>query len=247
MLYVQFKQESIRFFILYSLFNWHTLYHIIKTLTINSMRTFNSDNYEYNSKEEIHLLEKFHDYVNLEQEISKRGFLEVSDECKAGKFGKRFIISAMVQGAILIGLTIALFVNQILVFNGNIENMFNFAFTDSVGIFFFGYILQIALTAGLATIGLFYNHIETNLDKKFTRFNNIFSWIHLCGTNVFGSIITISLIFAGIATSVLYQTEFDYLLKTIPPLVYISAISVVIAIGIGIIGTTVLFIKKNID
>jgi len=212
------------------------------------MRIFDSENYEnfeYNSKEEANLLQKFQDYVKLEQKISKRGFLEISDEYKAGKFGKRFIISAMVQGAILIGLTIALFLNQILVFSGNIENMFDFSFTDNLGIFFFGYILQIGLTAGLATLGLFYNHIEANLDKKFTKFNSILSWTHLFGTNVFGNIITISLIFAGIATSALYQTEFNYLLKTIPPLVYISAIGLTIILGIGIIGTALLFIRKN--
>ncbi|QLH06856.1 hypothetical protein [Nitrosopumilus ureiphilus] len=212
------------------------------------MRIFNSDNHdglEYDSKEEAHLLEKFNDYVNLEKKISKREFLETSDEFKAGKFGKRFIISAMIQGAIVAGLTIALFLNQILVFNGNVENMFEFAFTDKLGIFFFGYILQIGLTAGLATIGLFYNYIEINLDKRFTKFSNILSWIHLCGTNVFGNMITMSLMFIGISTSSLYQTEFDYLLKIIPPLVYTSAIGLVVVLGLGIIGTSFLVINKK--
>ncbi len=212
------------------------------------MRTFNSDNsddYEYNPNEEAHLLEKFHDYIDLEKKISKRGLLEISDEYKPGKFGKRFILSAMIQGAIVAGLTIALFLNQILVFNGDIDTMFDFAFTDNLGIFFFGYILQIGLTAGLATISLFYNHIETNLNKTFTRFNNILSWVHLFGTNVFGSIITISLLFAGIATSTLYQTEFIHLLPSIPTLIYISAISLVIILGMGLIGTSFLFIRKN--
>jgi len=212
------------------------------------MRIFDSGNYdgfEYNSKEEAHLLGKFNDYVNLEKKISTHRFLEISDEPKPGKFGKRFIISAMIQGAIVTGLTIALFLNQILVFNGNIENMFEFAFTDKLGIFFFGFVLQIGLTAGLATIGIFYNHIETNLNRGFTKFSNLVPWIHLCGTNVFGSIITVSLIFAGIATSALYQTEFDYLLKSIPTLVYISAICLVGVLGIGIIGTAFLFFREN--
>ena len=40
--------------------------------------------------------------------------------------------------------------NQLFVFNGNIENMFEFAFTDKSGIFIFGFLLQIGLTAGLA-------------------------------------------------------------------------------------------------
>jgi len=46
---------------------------------IISMRIFNSDNYdnfEHNSKEEAHLLDKFHDYVNLEKKKSQnRNFL----------------------------------------------------------------------------------------------------------------------------------------------------------------------------
>ena len=204
-----------------------------------------SDDFEHNSKNEAQLLEKFNDYVNLEKKISKQKFLEISDDVKPGKFGKKFIISAMIQGAIVTGLTIALFLNQIFVFNGNVENMFEFAFTDDLGIFFFGYVLQIGLTAGLATIGLFYNHIETNLNKGFTKFSTILSWINLLGTNIFANIITLSLIFAGIATSALYQTELHYLLQTIPPLVYVSAICLVVVLGMGIIGTSFLFIRDN--
>ena len=207
----------------------------------------NFDEFEYDSKKEAQLLEKFNDYANLEKKISKRAFLEVSDESKPGKFGKKFIISAMIQGAIVTGLTIALFLNQIFVFNGNTQNMFNFAFTDDLGIFFFGFVLQIGLTAGLAIIGLFYNHIETNLNSGFTKFNTFFSFFHLLGTNVFGSIITISLIFAGIATSPLYQTELSYLISSVPLVVYTSAISLAIVLGAGVIGTSFLFLRKNTD
>lgn len=205
------------------------------------------DNFEYESKEEDQLMKKFNDYVDLEKRIKKMKFLEISDEFEPGKFGKRFIISAMVQGAIIVGLTIALFLNQILVFNGNIENMFEFAFTDNLGIFFFGFILQIGLTVGLTITGLFYNHIETNQNKRFTGFSNILSWIHLLGTNLFGSIITISLIFTGIATSVLYQTEANFWVESVPALVYISAICLVVIFGIGIIRTSLSFIKGNND
>lgn len=214
----------------------------------NLMNTFDSDrydDYEYDSKEESQLLQKFNDYVNLEKDIKKREFLEISDNSKLGKFGKRFIISAMIQGAIVTGLTIALFMNQLFVFNGNIENMFEFAFTDKSGIFIFGFLLQIGLTAGLATTGLFYNHIETNLKKSFSKHNTLLSWTHLIGINVFGSIITSSLIFAGISTSALYQTELSYLLKSIPTIVYISASGFVIVLGIGIIGTAYLLMRNK--
>jgi magnesium-transporting ATPase (P-type) len=198
-----------------------------------------------NPQEEAHLLKKFNDYVDMEKKFSKQGFLEISDKGDTGKFGKRFIISAMIQGAIITGLTIALFLNQMLMFNGNIENMFEFAFTDKAGIFFFGFVLQMGLTAGLALTGIFYNHIETRDNRKFTKFSNILSWTHLYGANVFGSIITISLIFAGIATSALYQTDFDYLLKSIPSLVYISAICLVVVLGVGILGTATSYIRGN--
>ncbi len=212
------------------------------------MRFFDADEYdgfEYNSKEEDHLLQKFNDYVNLEKKISKQGFLEVSDETTTGKVGKKFIISAMIQGAIVAGLTIALFINQILVFNGNIKNMFEFSFTDSLGIFFFGFILQIGLTAGLALMGIFYNHIEANKDREIKKFGKILSLVNLYSTNILGNVITISLIFAGIATSVLYQTEFSYVLKTIPSLVYVSAISLVIILGISVMGTALAFIQER--
>jgi len=205
---------------------------------------FNKD-FEENPQEEAHLLKKFNDYANLEQKISKQGFLEVSDKSNAGKFGKRFIISSMIQGAIITGLTIALFLNQMLVFNGNIENMFEFAFTDNVGIFFFGFVLQMGLTAGLAITGIFYNHIETRKSKEFSKVGNILSLTHLYGTNIFGNIITISLIFAGIATSALYQTEFNYVLSSIPSLVYVSAICLVVVLGLGILSTATSYIRGN--
>ena len=214
------------------------------------MKFIDSDdysNFEYESREEDQLMKKFNDYVDLEKRIKKMKFLEISDESEPGKFGKRFIISAMAQGAIVVGLTIALFLNQILVFNGDIENMFKFAFTDNSGIFFFGFILQIGLTAGLTITGLFYNHIEKNQNKRFTGFNNILSWIHLGGTNLFGSIITISLIFTGIATSVLYQSEANFWVESVPALVYVSVICLVIIFGIGIIRTSLSFIKGNED
>ena len=214
------------------------------------MKFFNSDTYddlEYNSKDESRLLEKFNDYVDLERKIAKKQFLEISDTSETGKFGKRFILSSMIQGAIVTGLTIALLLNQILVFNGNLENMFEFAFTDKTGIFFFGYLLQIVLTVGLAILGIFYNHIETNHKKIFSKSNIIFSWINLLGTNVFGSMITISLIFAGIATSTLYQTDLFYVLRSIPALVYFSALLFVVSLGIGFIGTSLLFIRKKVS
>ena len=83
------------------------------------------------------------------------------------------------------------------------------------------------------------------MKKSFSKHNTLLSWTHLIGINVFGSIITSSLIFAGISTSALYQTELGYLLKSIPILVTCSASGFVIVLGIGIIGTAYLLLRNK--
>ena len=202
---------------------------------------------ELETEFEKRLINKFNDYVNLEKKMSKQNFLGISDNVKPGKFGKRFIISGMAQGAIITGLTIALLLNQIAVFNGNISNIFEFAFIDNFGLFFFGFILQIGLTAVLTIFGLFYNHMETNLEKGFSRFTNILSWIHLIGVNVFGNVITMSLMFSGIAASALYQSSNSYVFNLIPSMFYISTILLLTVIVIGVIGTGANFLKNKLQ
>lgn len=214
------------------------------------MKLFDSDDETFVglvTEEEARLMKKFNDYVNLEKRIAKHRLFETSDERISGKFAKKFIVSSMVQGAILTGLIMSLLLNQALLFNGDLPAMLQFSFIDNHGIFFFGFILQICLTVGLALIGLFYNHVESNLNRGFFGKRKTLAFVHLFGLNIFGIVITMSLMLGGIATSDLYQTLSPSLLHIIPPTIYISAILFVMVLTAGIIGLTINFIKPSQD
>ena len=57
------------------------------------------------------------------------------------------------------------------------------------------------LVVAIATTAVFYNHLEINLKRKFSRLSNILAWIHLLGMNIGGAGTTIFMIFAGLAGS----------------------------------------------
>jgi hypothetical protein len=48
---------------------------------------------------------------------------------------------------------------------------------------------------------VFYNHLEINLKKKFSKISNIVAWIHLLGMNIGGPGSTILMIFASLTGS----------------------------------------------
>jgi hypothetical protein len=67
--------------------------------------------------------------------------------------------------------------------------------------FFIGIILYLILIVAIAVSAVFYNHLEINLKRKFSRISNVFAWIHLFGMNIGGAGTTILMIFAGLAGS----------------------------------------------
>jgi hypothetical protein len=57
------------------------------------------------------------------------------------------------------------------------------------------------LIVAIAVTAVFYNHLEINLKRKFSRVSNILAWIHLFGMNIGGAGTTLLMIFAGLAGS----------------------------------------------
>ena len=57
------------------------------------------------------------------------------------------------------------------------------------------------LIVAIAVTAVFYNHLEINLKRKFSRISNILAWIHLFGMNIGGAGTTILMILAGLAGS----------------------------------------------
>jgi hypothetical protein len=117
-------------------------------------------------------------------------------------WGNRFIIAAIIQGAIITGLTLLIVVIQ-LSFSStiNIIQFLSLSFEGPAKWFFLGYIFYLILVVAIAVTAVFYNHLEINMGKRIRRFKTILAWIHLIGMNVGGTAITLTMIFAGLIGS----------------------------------------------
>jgi hypothetical protein len=117
-------------------------------------------------------------------------------------WGNRFIISAIVQGAIITGFTIMIVSVQILLSSSiNIIQFLSLSFEGPAKWFFLGYIFYMILVVAIAVTAVFYNHLEINMGKSIRGFKSVLAWIHLIGMNVGGTALTMTMIFAGLIGS----------------------------------------------
>lgn len=120
---------------------------------------------------------------------------------RTSSWGNRFILSAIIQGAIITGLTISVIGAQMLSSNVNIIQFLSLSFEGPAKWFFLGYVFYMILVVAIATTAIFYNHLEINLEKSIRGFRAVMAWIHLIGMNVGGAATTISMILAGLMGS----------------------------------------------
>jgi hypothetical protein len=116
-------------------------------------------------------------------------------------WSNRFIIAAIVQGAVVTGLTLAFVAAQTLTSGTNIIEFLSLSFEGPAKWIFLGYIFYMILVVAIAVTAVFYNHLEITMGKKIRGFRSFLAWIHLVGMNVGGSATTIIMIFAGLAGS----------------------------------------------
>ena len=117
-------------------------------------------------------------------------------------WGNRFIIAAIIQGAIITGLTLLIVAIQLLFSSTiNIIQFLSLSFEGPAKWFFLGYIFYMILVVAIAVTAVFYNHLEINMTKRISRFRKVLAWIHLIGMNVGGTAITLTMIFAGLIGS----------------------------------------------
>jgi hypothetical protein len=117
------------------------------------------------------------------------------------KWGNRFIITAIVQGGIVTAIALVIVASQLLTTGIDIIEFLSLSFEGPAKWFFIGIILYLILIVAIAVTAVFYNHLEINLKRKFSRISNILAWIHLLGMNIGGPGTTILMIFAGLAGS----------------------------------------------
>ena len=117
-------------------------------------------------------------------------------------WGNRFIISAIIQGAIITGFTILIVAVQLLLSSSiNIIQFLSLSFEGPAKWFFLGYIFYMILVVAIAVTAVFYNHLEINMGKSIRGFKSVLAWIHLFGMNIGGTTLTMALIFAGLIGS----------------------------------------------
>jgi len=121
-------------------------------------------------------------------------------------WGNRFIIAAIVQGAIITGLTLLIVALQLLFSSAiNIIQFLSLSFEGPAKWFFLGYIFYMILIVAIAVTAVFYNHLEINMGKRIRGLKAILAWIHLIGMNVGGIAITLTMIFAGLIGSGIFS------------------------------------------
>ncbi len=113
---------------------------------------------------------------------------------------RRFITAAVVQGAIVVGLTVFIILGEISVIKPGISRVIA---AGGAGTWFtFGYIMYIVVgVIGVAVSALFYLYIERVIKKQYKDHSSarIAAWIHLILMNIGTAIATGMLMLAGYA------------------------------------------------
>lgn len=175
------------------------------------------------------LLEKFYDYTELEDQISKKGFLEINSE-KSSIWSNRFVISSVVQAFVILGFI--LFVMVSLAFNNQLGFMTFLQSTSGI-LFISGFILYLAFIVSLTIIGLFYNYLEVAKEKKIIGLKNTLTWIPLLGINLGGMITIFSLILTGLSDLQLWENTLSFTSITFQ---FISGVAILFFVSVGIGG-----------
>jgi hypothetical protein len=113
---------------------------------------------------------------------------------------KRFITAAIVQGAIIVGLTIFIILGEISIIKPGISRVIA---SGGAGTWFtFGYIMYIVVgVIGVAVSALFYLYLESVLKKQYQYYKGarVVAWIHLILMNIGTTAAMGMLMFAGYA------------------------------------------------
>ena len=111
----------------------------------------------------------------------------------------RFIIAAIIQGALITVMALVIVAIQISNNQINIIQYLSLSFEGTAKWFFLGIIFHLIIIIAIAVTALFYSHLEITLNKKFSKISNILAGIHLIGMNVGGAGSMMIMTYAGLA------------------------------------------------
>ena len=111
----------------------------------------------------------------------------------------RFIIAAIIQGALVTGMALFIVIMQVTNSQINIIQFLSLSFDGTAKWFFLGIIFHLIVILAIAVTALFYSHLEITLKKEFTKVSKVLATIHLVGMNVGGAGAMMIMTYAGLA------------------------------------------------
>src|SRR2546428_5602093 len=93
-------------------------------------------------------------------------------------WSNRFIIAAIVQGAVITGLTLVIVAAQMLTSGTNIIQFLSLSFEGPAKWFFLGYIFYLILVVAIAVTAVFFNPLVIGHGRKITGFRYVLARIH---------------------------------------------------------------------
>ena len=115
------------------------------------------------------------------------------------KWVDRFIIAAIIQGALVTGMALFIVIMQVTNSQINIIQFLSLSFDGTAKWFFLGIIFHLIVILAIAVTALFYSHLEITLKKEFTKVSKVLATIHLVGMNVGGAGAMMIMTYAGLA------------------------------------------------
>src|ERR671925_2444536 len=101
----------------------------------------------------------------------------VADSCarytSISVWSGRFIIAAIVQGAVITGLTLAFVPAQMLTSGINIIEFLSLSFEGPAKWIFLGYIFYMIMVVAIAATAVFYNHLEVGMGRQIKGFRSV--------------------------------------------------------------------------
>ncbi len=149
--------------------------------------------------------------ISHDSKTKRKGESLLSDDAdgngvKMGVWSQRFMLSAILQGLLIIALTSSGIAMQMIYSSAiNIIQSLSLSFEGPAKWVFFGYIFYMVLIALVATTATFYNHIEVNLQKRIRGMKSVLAWINLIGVNAGGSAVAMTIIYAGLVGSGIFD------------------------------------------
>ena len=169
---------------------------------------------------------------------------EALSKSNTSNWSQRFIVSAILQSMLIIVATTSGTIIQLAYSSKiNIIQLLSLSFEGPAKWIFLGYIFYMILITLISMTATFYNHLEKNLRLKIRGIKSLLAWVNLIGVNVGGAAVAITLIYAGLIGSGIFDliiTGNDVAtLKENPNIMNEFVIPIVVSVNILIVGVIV--------